>query len=238
MGANPAGVATRGFQPRASPASIISRGLQARASSSTLPGTITIAGFDYFVYGALVDSPDSPPNPVDVIGVDHYFAGSYQKSVAWAAAGNTDARGRLLVDATRALDRFPWAGAKTDAAQPLAWPRTGVTRADGTAVGSTLFPLEVVLATYEMAYIILQDPDQASTPAGTASNVKSVQAGRAKVEFFQPQPGVFVASSVWDLIGPFLSTGTASSTLVVAHGTSSDSSFDCPGDYFQLRRLV
>ena len=234
MAANPSGIVTRGFQPKASPSALITRGFQARSVTSVVVGTIEVLGFPYYVYGALTDSPDSPPNPPLVIGADHWMAGSYQKAAAWAAAGNADVRGSILVDATRVLDGFRWAGSKTSASQPLAWPRTGVTRLDGTAVDSTVYPLEIVYACYELAYLILTNPaivsDRSTTRAG---NVASVGAGSAKVSFFRPQAGAAVPPSVWAYISQFMA-GRLNSSIGVGAATGTDgvSSFDDTGDFY------
>ena len=206
-------------------------------------GQVTISGSNYDVYGLLTNDPPSPPDPpAPCPGADSYMAGSFTKSATWLTlAPTTTLRNQLLVDATRALDRLPWAGTKTVAAQALAWPRTGVTRLDGSAVSSTVYPLEVVKATYELAYLILTDADLATELTSTTNgNIKQVKAGRAEVQFFRPQEQLPLPAPVWDLISMFLQGGSSVTGvgLSIASGTSTDSSFDCDTDFYRTGSVV
>lgn len=197
--------------------------------------TLTISALSYTVYGSIADVAVAvPPDPV-AVGVDRYMNGSSQKSAIWTAgAATADAKGRLLVDGTRILDSIRWAGTKTSPTQEHQWPRTGVTRAGGAAVDSTLYPLEIIYACYELAYAILVNPDIATTPsAGGSGNVKSVKAGTAGVEFFRPADVVPLPTPAWALIAQFLGGGISSGIGAgIATGTDGVSSFDTDSDFY------
>jgi len=87
--------------------------------------------------------------------------------------------------------------------QPLAFPRTGLTDKDGTAVSSTAVPQTVKDALIEQAYLISQDTaTEGST--GTADNNKVLSAGAVKIERFRPTAGTRFAAVVQELLSPFL----------------------------------
>lgn len=181
-------------------------------------GTVTIpaaGGTVYQVYG-------------EHVGADSLTAYA-NASLAYAAiftAASVDDRARAHVEATRVLDRAPWAGAKTSGAQALAWPRTGVTRADGTAVDSVTIPAEVTTAAYELALAGLADPS-IFTGVTTADNTKKLEAKGVSIEYFGPQAGGRWPGRVGELVSQFLA-GMGASALggSAAYGTSSESSFD------------
>jgi hypothetical protein len=196
--------------------------------------TIAISGLDYTVYGSIVDvTVAAAPDPV-AIGVDRYMNGSSQKAAAWTAgAPDANAKGRLLVDGTRLLDSISWAGTKTSPTQEHAWPRTGVTRLDGSAVSSTFYPIEVIYACYELAYAVLQDPSILDQGGSTASNVKRVKADTAEVEFVRGATGLPLPNPAWALISQFTAGRAASGIGVgVAYGTDGVSSFDDDTDFY------
>lgn len=136
-----------------------------------------------------------------------YFADRIGSS-AWTDA--TDAnKDASLVTGTRMLDRQVWAGDKTDAAQPLEFPRTGLTDKDGNDVASDEIPSEILEALYELALILLADSTQAAATS-TASSIKRLKAGSAEIEYFKGGKGTTFPSVVQKLIVPFLgSTGLA-----------------------------
>jgi len=87
--------------------------------------------------------------------------------------------------------------------QLLAFPRTGLTDKDGTAVSSTAVPQEVKDALVEQAYLISQDTTvEGST--GTADNNKVLTAGAVSLERFRPTPGTRFEPVVQELLSPFL----------------------------------
>ena len=128
-------------------------------------GTVSIGGSSFNIYGTFTD--DTGP----VISAVTYFKASLNIS-AWSAAASSDKQ-KALVAATRILDKQPWVGSPTDIVtpQPLAWPRTGATDADGNSFLDTETPEEVIFANYELASAILADAAvQSSSTSG--SNVR------------------------------------------------------------------
>lgn len=161
--------------------------------------TVTIGSNDYDVY-------------VSDVEASTYLAADYGRATAWAAL-TSDQKKMAVVSATRVLDRQRWVGAKTDSDQALAFPRTGLTDADGNAVASDTVPTAVENACAILAADIAADSDLANDPS-TASNIKSVKAGSANVEFFRPQSGTKLPTYIMDLIGAFLTAASSGSSVI------------------------
>lgn len=170
-------------------------------------GTVTISGTSYDIYGT------------KVLATAYMAARIGAEAWTTATAANRD---KALVSATRWLDRQNWQGQKTVAAQPLEFPRTGLTDKDGNAVASDVPPVLVEEASYEMALAILAD---ASVQANitTGSNTKRVKAGSAEVEFFRATDGTKLPSIAQELAGVFLDGGARSAGC--AKGTDGESTF-------------
>lgn len=179
--------------------------------------TITLNSVDYVAFASVAEADA-------VLAVDPV------RGTTWATK-TTDEKGALLVAATRRLNLIAWAGSKTngDSSQPDAFPRTGLTYPDGTAVSTSEVPQAVTDATCLLAGSIAIDSGVANA-GSSASNQKRVKAGSAEVEFFRPTAGVPVQDeTVWGLIKPFTTSFTSTSTAVGAvtfGGKASDSVFD------------
>lgn len=179
--------------------------------------TITINSVDYVAFASVAEA-DS------ILAVDPI------RGTTWATK-TTDEKGALLVAATRRLNLISWSGAKAggDDAQADAYPRTGQTYPDGSAVSTSEVPQAVTEATCLLAGSIAIDSGAAA--AGTsASNQKRVKAGSAEVEFFRPTAGVPIQDeTVWALIKPFTTSFTSAGSAVGAvtfGGKAADSVFD------------
>ena len=184
-------------------------------------GTVVIAAQTYNIYGTQAAA---------IV----YHNGSYKPaSVAWLAA-TADTQARTLVDATRILDEVSWAGVRTDPTtpQPLAWPRTGVTYADGTAISSTVTPVEIDEACYELAALVLAKPGVADASTQD-SNIESVTAGSVNVSFFAPVRIGMFPHSVMRLIRQFLGSSSGLAAGSERLGDCNESAFD---DCDRLRR--
>lgn len=103
---------------------------------------------------------------VDVAGADLYLAADIVRATAWALR-NPDAKMRGLISATRMLLGLPWC------ADPPPF--------DGA-------PAVVQEVTAMLAADLLSKPKLFSDATGN-SNIKSVKAGSAQVEFFSPVSG-------------------------------------------------
>lgn len=108
------------------------------------------------------------------------------RSTAWD--GLTDsAKESLLAVATRTLDIFTtFKGTKTVKTSPLAWPRTNAVDKEGNAIGTTVIPVEVKRATYELARVLIgTDLNAVSDTAG----LKRIQADVVEIEFLEGANG-------------------------------------------------
>lgn len=160
--------------------------------------TITINSVNYISYASVAEADD-------------YLAVDPTRATAWASL-TTDQKGTNLVAATRRLDILNWQGEKTGGVtQENAWPRTGVTYADGTPTSTTDVPLEVQDATILIAGDIATTGASAAEAGSSGSNIKRAKAGSAEVQFFAPQSGVPLQNTTaYDFIAQFLGTGDAS----------------------------
>lgn len=180
--------------------------------------TVTIDAVSYDVYALTAD-------PVqDTID---YLAGKLGASSF--AALSADDQKRALVSATRWLDRLQWTGSPTDTTtpQPLEHPRTGLIDCNSVAIDDSEVATGVVEAMFELAEIIAADSTTQNS-SGQGSNIKSVGAGSAQVEFFRPTIGsaadTRLPTVAQDLIRCFLAGTTI--TKATATGTGNSSAFD------------
>lgn len=184
-------------------------------------GTVTISAVNYTVYGEHTGAGS----------LTEYAGGSLAYASSFAAA-TSDNQKRALVEATRVLDRLPWTGTKTVAGQALAWPRTGVTLADGTAVDPNTIPQPIIDAAYELALAGLAD-SSLFTSTTTAKQTKRLNAKGVEVEYFGPREGGRLPGRVAELLAPYLA-GTSSSGLGAgsyAAGVDGESAFDVCDEY-------
>jgi hypothetical protein len=115
---------------------------------------------------------------VDVDFADEFLTGDVARSVAWAAK-NDDAKGRGIVSATRMLLALPWCD-------------TAPTFDDPPAV--------VKEVTAMLAADLLAKPKLFADASGN-TNVKSVKAGSASVDFFSPVVGgPPLPRALWDML--------------------------------------
>lgn len=152
-----------------------------------------------------------------------YLADSL-RAAAWAFLDD-DTKKQALITATRLIERQPLAGTKTDPAQDLHFPATGVTDCDGTAIPDDEVPLKILQAEFELAYELTQSADL-ETSSGTGDNNKVLKAGSAMVERFRATQGTRFPTIVHELLKCFL--GGSASGAPVATGTCETSEFtDC-----------
>jgi hypothetical protein len=154
-----------------------------------------------------------------------YFSNSL-KSNDWAAITDNN-KDLALMSATRMLDRQTWMGSKTSSSQALEWPRTSVTDKYGTTVSSSAVPQQVLDACCELALALAMD-GTVETNRSTSSNIKSLKAAEAQVQYFRPVTGGRFPTVTQELIAQFLLTGTAGSiSAPTVTGNCGTSQFDC-----------
>lgn len=184
---------------------------------------ITIGGNTHAIYGSDSVSDPGVPDPTPCPSANVYL-GAKAGSV-WDAGDDEECR-RCLVSAQRDLDALSWAGTKTSPSQPLSWPRTGVVRSDGTAVDPAVYPIEIVNAEYELAYVYLTAPKTLDNSQGGRGNVKRLKAGSAEIEYFTPTDPSLFPRRVLSLITQFLGGVASAEGESIAYGTCGESQFD------------
>lgn len=138
---------------------------------------IVIGSVTHKVYAITTDA---------VQDADDWF-GARLGATGWTGAA-TLLKQQALVTAARYLDRSLWSGDKTVSSQPLQWPRDGAT-CRGDAVTDGTIPDNIAYGQFELALALIED-EALQDSSGTGSNIKSAQAGSAKVEFFRPTIGL------------------------------------------------
>lgn len=176
--------------------------------------TITFAnGAQARIYGSLA-------------GALSYLGGETDE---WDLVASDESLQRLIVRASRYLDRLPWS---TDYATFAA--RDALDLADGS-IDDAAFPFRA--ACYELARLALEDEDVLAA-ADQGSNIKSMGAGGAEIEFFSQTSAArgtapLLPPVVMSLIGGYLD---ASASDIAADGGDSgtgtcENPFGSDGDF-------
>lgn len=174
--------------------------------------TITLQGVSFSVYGDHAGSGS----------LTEYAIGSLAHTATYLAAGS-DTQKAAMVTATRILESERWVGTKTDSGQTLAWPRTGVSDADGSALASDSIPSVIVRGFYELTLELLSDPALARALQDPTSNVASVSDGKVALTFRKPLtdgnrfPGLAQA-----LLAPYLYSASAQAGLGASERLGND----------------
>lgn len=151
------------------------------------------------------------------------------RALAWETTDD-DTKARALITATRLLEKQCWQGTKTNPAQTLHWPATGAFYEDGSAVDPNTIPPEIVAGTIELAFELTQNVELEGSDS-TASNIKSVKAGSAQVEFWRVGGAFGLAGTgrfppvVQEYVGELM-CGAGGVGGSEAFGTGSQSQFD------------
>ena len=168
-----------------------------------------------------------------------YLTGSFSPAATAWLAFTADQKAQTLVAATRMLDLQNWQGEPVAAypvPQTLKWPRTGVLRFDGTPVSSATVPPEIENGSYELAALLGATPAMQEQQDQT-TNIRSLQAGSASIEYFRPVNGGKFPPSVQSLVAQFLAGGlvgvsaNSSGAFSQAFGTQEPSEFTTDAGY-------
>jgi len=155
---------------------------------------------------------------------DTYFADSI-RAATWIAFSEP-LRDSGMVEATRVLERMRWRGEKEVSTQTLAFPRTGLTGLEGESVTPAQSLLDVSEAQFEYALTLLLDASVLESDDATGSNIKSMKAGSASMEFFRVTQGTRFPVIVMDIIGHYLLGSDAALGLTpCVSGTDVESGF-------------
>lgn len=117
---------------------------------------------------------------VSVVEADDIITTNIHAAIEWDAL-TVDQKERLLVWASRYLDdHTTWKGEKTVSTSPLRWPRTGVCDRDNTHIADDVIPIQLKVATAEMArYLVAQD----RTVERDSDGLERVKADVVEIEF-------------------------------------------------------
>lgn len=140
---------------------------------------------------------------------------------AWRAA-TAVTKARALVSATRWIDAATWQGSKTDSAQPLAWPRSGIDGVDEDA-----WPQAIPDACIEMAAMLVADPDLRSNQRQAIA--RRLQAGTVSIEYWrgsQVEVATFFPTDIMGMIGEWLDGQNSGLGNGIATGTDGESAFE------------
>lgn len=180
--------------------------------------TVTIGSDTFSVYAITTDA---------VGDFKTYFNGQLGVGAAAVVAASSSDQKRSLVMAAQWMDRaVSFSGVQTVSTQPRQWPRTGAT-CGSTAIADGTTPDNVARAEFELAAILLVDASQAST-TGTGSNIRSVRAGPAGVDFFTPTLGGPLDTRLPVAANDLLKCmyGSLTSIANMATGTDVEDGFD------------
>jgi DnaT-like ssDNA binding protein len=94
---------------------------------------------------------------VTLAAAEAYFLGRLSDD-AWDEADEATRESALIMATTR-LDAEPFVGSVVSSTQRLQWPRSGVYDRNGYAYLTTAIPRPIQEATFELALVLLNDPD-------------------------------------------------------------------------------
>ena len=155
---------------------------------------------------------------------DTYFEDSI-RGTAWLVF-TVAQRSAGLVEATRVFERMKWLGKKTISTQALAYPRDDLKGLEGETVTGAESLLTASEALYEYAFAILSDESMLDSDDATGSNIKSMKAGSARMEFFRATTGSRFPIIIMNIIGRYLaSSGSAVGMTPTVCGTDVKSGF-------------
>ena len=121
-------------------------------------------------------------------GANQYFETTIH-AARWAAISSATKKKQALVTAFNAMTQMSWFGEKTDSAQLAPFPRTDLLDAEGNIFDSAVIPLIAEYGQFELALYFAESGGY-KNPASVKGQVKEVQAGTAKVKYFQTDQAV------------------------------------------------
>ncbi|PCI54159.1 MAG: hypothetical protein COB36_10735 [Alphaproteobacteria bacterium] len=140
---------------------------------------------------------------ISVEAANDYFH-TRMHSEPWAAA-DVYSRNKALTTATRILDGMAWCGLKSDSANSLRWPRSGVLDKDGYTLSSSTIPSFLEQATADLALDLLVEDASKANPQAIAP-LKKAKLGALEAEWAvsEPEEENTIQSGVRVLIGFYL----------------------------------
>lgn len=139
----------------------------------------------------------------DAIALEHPFSASWIAITGATAAARKQA---LLIAATRAVNNLCYLGTPTSEAQALKFPMSGLLTRTGYALADSVIPLDLKLATFEMALNLLKStdaPESATVELVNSLGLTRIKAGPVELGFKEGSGEIaFVPASVRSLLVP------------------------------------
>ena len=156
----------------------------------------------------------------------HLLSSGSKGAIAFRAlVDGSDDQKRLIVDATRMIDRMRWQGTANGLdGTTLAFPRDDL-KLDGE-VASDADQLALVEEAVAELVAILAVKSSTYSQADTGSNIKAAGAGKSRVEFFSPTrtkdgTATKLPTVVHDLIGMWLASQSPGAVASIGGSSSS-----------------
>lgn len=157
--------------------------------------------FDATVGGASANS-FLTVEEADAIAIEHPFSAPW---VAITGATATARKQALLIAATRAINNLCYLGTPTAESQALKFPMSGLLSRTGYALADSVIPLDLKLATFEMALNLLKSsdaPESATVELINSLGLERLKAGPVDMSFRDTAELLFVPASVRSLLVP------------------------------------
>lgn len=125
---------------------------------------------------------------------------------------------QILITSSRLLDWYVnWKGDPTDEdVQSMDWPRTGVTKKNGTSVASDIIPIDVKIAVYELALSSLSADRLAEDPL---AGIEQVKAGSLMIKAdngdIDSTASATIPEQIWKILSDLYSRGDVSIVRLV-----------------------
>lgn len=174
--------------------------------------SVTIDELEFPVYATVDDA-------------NAYMTGNFNNGTWFDATTDAETKARLLVTATRILERQKWKGTASGlSGQLLAWPRTGT----GVAgVTDDEVPEDIEFACVELANLILDGNDVETNVQPGVQTIQSFKAGSVAISYFRDAESPFTKNArfptvVQELVGKYLDGGDIA-VMGTATGTDGES---------------
>ena len=119
----------------------------------------------------------------------------------------------LLIKAMDVIEPMSWQGEKTDSAQPLQWPRTGV-YIDGILIDSSVVPTDIESSQMAQAIVI----DQGFNPNSTIGRAtKKKKLGTMEIEYMDNASNTSYSPWVNGILQPYLDGSSSFFNMEVSH---------------------
>ena len=162
---------------------------------------------------AIVGSPTGNSYPT-VLEADAYFLNRFHVSF-WASLPDED-KEKLLITATNLLEWYVrWVGTKASETQALAWPRTGVFTELGNEIPSTVIPMQVKTAVYELIVAFYEEDRTSDNGLEGLSMLKLSSLQIQATDSYANPPRKVIPETVWKILGDLCVKGGISVVRLV-----------------------